>query len=58
VPFLRNALDYVTRKVEDDCLQELRRFGACPRAGLRPDPRDRRDLAEMRRDIAEWFAKW
>jgi transposase-like protein len=30
--FLRNALDYVPRKVDDDCLQELRWFGACPRA--------------------------
>jgi putative transposase len=33
VHFLRNALDYVPRKVDDDCLQELRWFGACPRAG-------------------------
>jgi putative transposase len=34
VHFLRNALDYVPRKVDDDCLQELRWFY------------DRRDLAE------------
>src|SRR5512132_4403005 len=34
VHFLRNALDYVPRKVDDDCLQELRWLGACPRAGL------------------------
>ena len=58
VHFLRNALDYVPRKVDDDCLQELRWIGACPRAGLRPDPWDRRDLAEVRRDIAQWLAKW
>jgi putative transposase len=46
VHFLRNALDYVPRKVDDDCLQELRWFY------------DRRDLAEARRDIAQWLAKW
>src|ERR1700757_617290 len=46
VHFLRNALDYVPRKVDDDCLQELRWFY------------DRRDLAEVRRDIATWLAKW
>jgi transposase-like protein len=33
VHFLRNALDHVPRRVDDDCLQELRRLGACPRAG-------------------------
>jgi putative transposase len=58
VHFLRNALDYVPRKVDDDCLQELRWFGACPRAGRRPDPGDRRELAEVRRDIAQWLGKW
>ena len=46
VHFLRNALDYVPRKVDDDCLRELRWFY------------DRRDLAEVRRDIAAWLAKW
>src|SRR6266446_5291051 len=46
VHFLRNALDYVPREVDDDCLQELRWFY------------DRRDLAEVRRDIAAWLAKW
>jgi putative transposase len=46
VHFLRNALDYVPRKVDDDCLMELRWFY------------DRRDLAEVRRDIAQWIAKW
>jgi putative transposase len=58
VHFLRNALDYVPRKVDDDCLQELRWLGACPRAGLRPDPWDRRDLAEARADLAAWIGKW
>jgi putative transposase len=46
VHFLRNALDYVPRKVDDDCLQELRWIY------------DRRDLAEVRRDIAQWLGKW
>jgi putative transposase len=46
VHFLRNALDYVPRKVDDDCLQELRWFY------------DRRELGEVRRDIAQWLAKW
>jgi putative transposase len=46
VHFLRNALDYVPRKVDDDCLQELRWIY------------DRRELAEVRRDIGQWLAKW
>src|SRR5580693_5770272 len=46
VHFLRNALDYVPRKVDDDCLQELRWLY------------DRRDLTEARRDLAAWLAKW
>jgi putative transposase len=46
VHFLRNALDYVPRKVDDDCLQELRWIY------------DRRDAAEARRDVAQWLAKW
>jgi putative transposase len=46
VHFLRNALDYVPRKVYDDCLQELRWIY------------DRRELAEALRDIAQWLAKW
>ena len=58
VHFLRNALDYVPRKVDDDCLQELRWLGACPRVGLWPDPWDRRDLAEARADLAAWIGKW
>ena len=44
--FLRNALDDVPRRVDDDCLQELRWLY------------DRRDLAEARRDRAAWLAKW
>jgi transposase-like protein len=46
VHFLRNALDHVPRKIDDDCLQELRWL--C----------DRRDLIEARRDLAAWLAKW
>ncbi|MCE3247559.1 MAG: transposase [Geminicoccaceae bacterium] len=46
VHFLRNALDYVPRKVDDDCLRELRWLY------------DRRDFAEARRDLAAWLAKW
>jgi putative transposase len=46
VHFLRNALDHMPRKHLDDCLQELRWIY------------DRRDLAEVRRDIAQWLAKW
>jgi putative transposase len=46
VHFLRNALDYVPRKVDDDCLMELRWFY------------DRRELGEVRRDLAAWLAKW
>ncbi len=42
VHFLRNALDYVPRRVDDDCLQELRWLY------------DRRDLTEARRDLAEY----
>jgi putative transposase len=46
VHFLRNALDYVPRKVDDDCRMELRWFY------------DRRDLGEVKRDLAQWIAKW
>jgi len=61
VHVLRNALDHVPRlsaplrslrgigrspMVDDDCLQELRWIY------------DRRDLAEARRDLAAWLAKW
>jgi len=57
VHFLRNALDYVPRKVDDDCLRELRWLGACPRAAV-GRPGDRRDLGEARRDLAAWLARW
>jgi putative transposase len=43
--FLRNALDYVPRKV-DDCLQALRWLSA------------RRDRAEARSDLTAWLARW
>lgn len=46
VHFLRNALDYLPRKADDDCLQELRWIY------------DRRDLQEANRDLAAWIAKW
>ena len=46
VHFLRNALDHMPRKRDDDCLQELRWFY------------DRRELAEVRQDLARWLAKW
>lgn len=46
VHFLRNALDYLPRKADDDCLQELRWLY------------DRRDLTEASRDLAAWLAKW
>jgi putative transposase len=44
VHFLRNTRDYVPRRFDDDCLMELRWFY------------DRRDLAEVRRDIAQWLS--
>lgn len=46
VHFLRNALDYLPRKGDDDCLTELRWLY------------DRRDLEEARRDLAAWLQKW
>src|SRR6516164_11235697 len=46
VHFLRNALGHLPRKLADDCLQELRWIY------------DRRELVEVRRDIAAWLAKW
>ena len=46
VHFLRNALDYVPRKVDDDCLQELRWIY------------DRRDIQEAQQDLAAWIGKW
>lgn len=46
VHFLRNALGHMPRRAADDCLQELRWIY------------DRRELAEVRRDITQWLAKW
>ncbi len=46
VHFLRNALDHLPRKANDDCLQELRWLY------------DRRNLAEARADLAQWLTKW
>jgi putative transposase len=52
VRFLRNALDYLPRKADDDCLMG--------RAAKRTDRwfYDRRELAEVRRDLAAWLGKW
>ena len=46
VHFLRNALDYLPRKANDDCLVELRWLY------------DRHDVEQARRDLALWLAKW
>jgi putative transposase len=46
VHFLRNALDYLPRKADDDCLLELRWMY------------DRRTLEEARTDLAAWLTKW
>ena len=46
VHFLRNALDHLPRKADDDCLQELRWLY------------DRRSIEEARHDLAAWIAKW
>lgn len=46
VHFLRNALDYLPRKADDDCLQELRWIY------------DRRNLTEAQRDLASWLPRW
>jgi len=46
VHFLRNALDYLPRKADDDCLQELRWLY------------DRRNLDEARRDLSAWLQRW
>ena len=40
------ATDYLPRKADDDCLQELRWIY------------DRRDAQEARRDLAAWLLKW
>ena len=46
VQFLRNALDYLPRKANDDCLQELRWM------------HERRNVEEARRDLKQWLEKW
>jgi putative transposase len=46
VHFLRNALDHLPRKADDDCLLELRWIY------------DRRTVEEAREDLAAWLKKW
>jgi putative transposase len=46
VHFLRNALDYLPRKADDDCMMELRWIY------------ERRTVEEARRDVAAWLQKW
>lgn len=46
VHFLRNALDHMPRKADDDCLKELRWLY------------DRRNLQEAERDLSAWLARW
>jgi len=46
VHFLRNALDHMPRKKDDDCLTELRWIY------------ERRNVEEARQDLASWLGKW
>jgi transposase-like protein len=46
VHFLRNALDHLPRKANNDCLMELRRLY------------DRRNLEEAGRNLSAWLGKW
>ncbi|HEY0878806.1 MAG TPA: IS256 family transposase [Zeimonas sp.] len=46
VHFLRNALDHLPRKADDDCRQELRWIY------------ERRDLKEAQTDLAAWLKRW
>jgi putative transposase len=46
VHFLRNALDHLPRKGDEECLQELRWMY------------DRRSLKEAKSDLAIWIKKW
>jgi putative transposase len=46
VHFLRNALDHLPRKHDDDCITELRWIY------------DRRKLVEARSDLAAWLKRW
>jgi len=46
VHFLRNALDHLPKKADDDCLKELRWLY------------DRRNLKEAREDLKNWIERW
>lgn len=46
VHFLRNALDHLPRRGDDDCMMELRWLY------------DRHDIQESRRDLAAWLSRW
>lgn len=46
VHFLRNALDHLPRKADDECMTELRWIY------------DRRTVEEARADLAAWLRKW
>jgi putative transposase len=46
VHFLRNALDYLPRNANNDCMTELRWIY------------DRRSIEEARQDLAAWLRKW
>lgn len=46
VHFLRNAKDHLSTKADPDCMQELRWLY------------DRRELDEVRKDLAAWLSKW
>ena len=46
VHFLRKALDYLSRRADDDCMRELRWLN------------DRRDPPEAGQDLATWLKKW
>ena len=46
VHFLRNAVDHLPRRKDDDCLTELRWIY------------ERRNVEEARRDLAAWLTKW
>ena len=46
VHFLRNALDHLPRKADDECMTELRWIY------------DRRAIEEARADLAAWLKKW
>jgi transposase-like protein len=46
VHFLRNALDHLPRRADDDCMQELRWLY------------ERRDLREAQADLAAWLQRW